>query len=1155
MARPQSIAKMGYYPVDPRFTEQIASMFRPSPDGGRILDPCAGEGAALWDFSTAFKMQPYANELDPDRAKACVEAFGEKYVINDDAANLRITGQSFPFVWCNPPYSTNVMQEVGDTKRVEVAFLKKSVDWVQWNGGILAWCVYSHHVTENALEWLARRSKSIDVWAWGDEKHLGRYTQVIVIAVLGRPNHDPAQYAHAIVEDVKAGNIQTAFVHEQPIYEIPAQKKVDSFVFSRKNLPPAEKLVLHHRYGVVNMASFQAQFRVESGERVIRPIVTPRKRQLAVIIASGILNGVVIKTELGKALIRSKITREDMLTDVEEKPEKDNLVREHYQIVPRVSITLLYEDGSIEDITEDEALLKFIQAFQNDLLAYLEKNFNPLYKMDYHHLNKWLSVPKNGGLYDSQKHVIAAVNESFNHRKATILVGEMGVGKTVMGATIAATLIPKMKQGEVVIITCPGHLTEKWRREILDAHKASHVEILKTTTDVRLFMEHARLESPATLFVGIVGRESAKLGEGWSPSVVERQTTVALWPYGEERPYYISEEKYPNRIFKTSEFFCPTCGNSITKDLEDKESLRDRDARKWLEREPRFCKVCKQPLWQDDRTFSKPKTKGTPKPKREADYSLAVPPPKPSLEPIAPIKNPRYPLATYISRRYKNQLFLYIADELHELKGMGTDQGVAMTMLANAATHVLGLTGTLYGGVASSLYNIEYAFNEHVRKAYPWRSLNQWIADMGVLEYTVDTKDTYNEAGKFTGRKRYGASNMCEAPGTSPLLVKEILDHTLMYALADTGRPMPPFKEIPVAIPMSEMQEVFYTEAEGVLSSYLAICRKDGDASFLGAYLQSLLSWPSSAYRTENVIHRIRNKVNDDITEYQVHTIPGITDEIFPKEQWTIDKINEELAKGRGVAVFVRQTGEKRDIRPRIMELIKKYCPLARPFLLKSTVATDKREDELMHAVSCGSNVLVCNPRLVQTGLDLIEFPTIIFYEVDYSFYVMGQASRRAWRIIQNRDCEVYYPYYMQTFEERAVMLVGEKALASAVLVGSDTQGLSSLTKSSGTNSLLEALAKSLDGGSSSNAIDVFEKFYGAEVAAEQDNEWSVQSPFEIVLEMAEQIAEAQFVEPVQEIPVPELTIVKKPKQQNFMDLLRMASVDARKKKMNAKRG
>ena len=51
--------------------------------------------------------------------------------------------------------------------------------------------------------------------------------------------------------------------------------------------------------------------------------------------------------------------------------------------------------------------------------------------------------------------------------------------------------------------------------------------------------------------------------------------------------------------------------------------------------------------------------------------------------------------------------------------------------------------------------------------------------------------------------------------------------------------------------------------------------------------------------------------------------------------------------------------------------------------------------------VKAGVDVLICHPRPVQTGLDLADFPTICWYETDYSEYAMRKASRRSWRIGQ----------------------------------------------------------------------------------------------------------------------------------------------------------
>ena len=59
-------------------------------------------------------------------------------------------------------------------------------------------------------------------------------------------------------------------------------------------------------------------------------------------------------------------------------------------------------------------------------------------------------------------------------------------------------------------------------------------------------------------------------------------------------------------------------------------------------------------------------------------------------------------------------------------------------------------------------------------------------------------------------------------------------------------------------------------------------------------------------------------------------------------------------------------------------------------------VEPQRREAWVAEQVEKGLDVLICHPRLVQTGLDLIDFPTICWYETDYSVYTMRQASRRS---------------------------------------------------------------------------------------------------------------------------------------------------------------
>ena len=99
-------------------------------------------------------------------------------------------------------------------------------------------------------------------------------------------------------------------------------------------------------------------------------------------------------------------------------------------------------------------------------------------------------------------------------------------------------------------------------------------------------------------------------------------------------------------------------------------------------------------------------------------------------------------------------------------------------------------------------------------------------------------------------------------------------------------------------------------------------------------------------------------------------------------------------------------------------------------------VAPERREAWVAQRVEEGVDVLVCHPRLVQTGLDLVEFPTICWYETDYSVYTMRQASRRSWRIGQTQPVQVVFMAYRNTLQADALQLVAKKLQSSLAVEG-----------------------------------------------------------------------------------------------------------------------
>ncbi|KAG1432967.1 hypothetical protein G6F57_022536 [Rhizopus arrhizus] len=114
-----------------------------------------------------------------------------------------------------------------------------------------------------------------------------------------------------------------------------------------------------------------------------------------------------------------------------------------------------------------------------------------------------------------------------------------------------------------------------------------------------------------------------------------------------------------------------------------------------------------------------------------------------------------------------------------------------------------------------------------------------------------------------------------------------------------------------------------------------------------------------------------------------------------------------------------------------------------------------------MEQVDRGIDALVCNPELVKTGLDMLEFPTILFMQTGYNVYTLQQAARRSWRIGQTREVDVDFLGYQGTAQMRCLQLMAQKIAVSQSTSGDmPDSGLDILNQ--GGDSIEVALAKQL---------------------------------------------------------------------------------------------
>jgi len=199
---------------------------------------------------------------------------------------------------------------------------------------------------------------------------------------------------------------------------------------------------------------------------------------------------------------------------------------------------------------------------------------------------------------------------------------------------------------------------------------------------------------------------------------------------------------------------------------------------------------------------------------------------------------------------------------------------------------------------------------------------------------------------------------------------------------------------------------------------------------------------------------------------------PALDEEVvYPKEQTLLDLIARELGQQRKVLVYVQHTGS-RDITARLVRLL--AARHVKAVVLHSSVEAKGREAWVEARLREGVQVLITHPKCVQTGLDLLDFPTLVFYQCEYSAYVVAQASRRSWRIGQRHAVHVHHVVYAASAQENALRLVARKRRAAKLVDGDlDEDGLVAQAEMDG---LLKELARSLVDGDATVAVESAEE-------------------------------------------------------------------------------
>lgn len=439
-------------------------------------------------------------------------------------------------------------------------------------------------------------------------------------------------------------------------------------------------------------------------------------------------------------------------------------------------------------------------------------------------------------------------------------------------------------------------------------------------------------------------------------------------------------------------------------------------------------------------------------------------------------KPKRYGIADFIRRYLRNFFEVAIIDEVHDYKAGDSLQGFAMGSIIQSTKKCFCLTGTLNGGYADDLFYLLFRMEpkRFIKDGFDHGSAMKWLQTYGVLEYTKKLKGQEQE--HVYGKSRSNNEMVKKRPGVSPLVVgKYLLDKSVFIRLNDVIDGLPPYEESVIALDMYQQEEEYKTLEKDFREAVLKYKNKA-----TGALLQSLLSYPDSCSSYEENIEIKDKETKEILATISAPKISLTLGELLPKEAELVRIALEEVAKGRKTLCYLSFTGS-RDIRLRLKDILEDKG--LRVGVLNVTVEPKKREAWIKKH-SPNIDVLLVNSELVKTGLDLYEFPTIVFFQTGYSIFTVRQAARRSWRIGQTEPVKVVFLCYKDTMQETALTLTAKKLEAAMLVEGDLPEGLADYADESGT--MLEEISKALVSGVSfSGAEKVWASFRKKEIEAQ----------------------------------------------------------------------
>lgn len=725
-------------------------------------------------------------------------------------------------------------------------------------------------------------------------------------------------------------------------------------------------------------------------------------------------------------------------------------------------------------------LAKFGQELADHTTAAFHPAFNPKTEEVSRSVNDFFDVCEyfdgKTKKYVVQKNILEAAKRHLKKHNNFLLAGQTGVGKTLMGIGIAES--SAWRKDYSAIVMAPPQMVGDWKREVENRLPLSEVVAVRTLPE---FLRAAKeLDNPLrtrSLWI-VMSYNVLKTTYTEHPAVVWSDAVKGYVCPHCGRPIAVNKTTLDNGVTQTTAFVNATAEDFLKepdetkkKDMrcctyvfdengnvcDDKGTPNGCGDKLWTaSTRENSAGGCRSELWgrkdDADDAWIKIPDLGWIQKGRIKDFKESVQFRIDNFD--ADSRNSRrfkelkrwqkaistyetrgavmqypkrYSIAKYIRKHLNKRFDFAIFDEVHNLEG-DSQQGYAFGNVTNAVKKSIFLTGTLSSGYAAGLFHI--LFRTQTRKmiesGFNYDSEEAFQKKYGVEESTIRTTGRLNQAKRLENTRRRTTTKA--KPGISPTIVADFLmDNMVNVTKRDISDNLCPYTEIPLGIePDGETKDAYRRIVERI-ANYVAT---------------------NGRYRQNGFRRRIKNALNtadmfldqpfglDTADSEGFGLIELSPDTVRPKEQKLIDLALEKKEAGEKMLVYVYWTN-KTDIPNRLCRLLTEHDVSA--CVMSSKVKPAERSAWLEQRAEEGNDVVIMHPKLVGEGLNLLDYTTIVFYEVGSNLTIVRQASQRSNRINQEDPVSVYFMYYEGTVQEDSLALISQKLKASKSVEGDYT--------------------------------------------------------------------------------------------------------------------